>query len=556
MTRRLLSLGSDVVKFYVAKVVNLFSFLIMSSSAVWILERLKRVWFGRTSFAERSSHTDQAYLEMSGWDEESRFLAAFDEMAIGAALIASDGKFLRVNRFLGQMLGYSPQDLLSGGIQTITHPDEANDWNHVYHLLSKSADPIRVEKRYLHKLGHTVWANLTLTPIRNNQEKSLSFFSQFQDITEHKLAEESLRQSQLLFRGVIEGTPGAVFVKDLQGRYLMINSIGAKLHGKPINEIIGKCDADLFPIEEVHQAIKIDRQVMESGENSVYELAVTIDGVTRGMLFYKTPFLNPEGEIIGVVVVARDITENQRASENLENSRVELRALSARLQSVREDERMRIAREIHDELGQVLTGLKLDVVSLTKKISESVSRTDWDLLKDRSQEIVNLINNAILTVRKISTELRPGLLDAVGLTAAIEWQAKEFETRTGVKCKLKLSHEKITLDQHRSIAIFRIFQEILTNVARHSQATEVGISIEVMDSELFLEAKDNGRGIKANEFSNPKSLGLLGMRERALLLGGEVSIRGISGKGTTVAVRIPLEQKGSSLSQLPLPENG
>lgn len=548
-----MSPGNNVVEFCVAIVpqeMNLFTFLIMNSSTVWILERLKRAWFGKTSFAERTSHANPTYVGIGGWDEEGRFLAAFDEMAIGAALIASDGRFLRVNRVLSEMLGYSPYELLSGGIQTITHADEVNDWNQIYHLLSKSADPVKVEKHCQHKLGYSIWVTLTLTPIRNNQERSLSFLCQLHDITKYKLAEETLQQNWRLLRGVIEGTPDAVFVKDLQGRYLIINSVGARLHNRPIDEIIGKSDADLFSIEEVQRALEIDRQVVESREGRVYELAVTIEGVTRAILFTKTPFLNHVGEVIGVVVVARDITEHQRASENLEHSRAELRALSARLQSVREDERMRIAREIHDELGQVLTGLKIDVVSLTRKISESVTRADWELLKDRTQGITNLINSAILTVRKISTELRPGLLDAVGLTAAIEWQAKEFENRTGVKCKLKLSHEKIILDQHRSIAIFRIFQEILTNVARHSQATEVGVIIEERDSELFLEARDNGRGIRANEFSNPKSLGLLGMRERALLLGGEVSIRGVPGKGTAVTVRIPFEQKGSAHSLL------
>lgn len=511
----------------------------MILSAIGIVERLKRVWFGKASFAERKSHVDLDILGIVGWDEEGRLLTALGEMAIGGALLASDGRFLRVNWSLCEMFGYSSDEFLNINIQSITPADEPNDWSQLYQLFSRSSDPVKVEKCYQHKLGHLIWVSLTLTPIRNNQEKSLSFIAQFHEITKYKRLEDVFWQNQLLLKGVIEGIPDAVFVKDRMGRYLIINRLGARLHGKREEEIIGKHDTELFPIEDIQQTIDIDREVMESGEGRVYELAVTIEGRTRAILFTKTPFLSQAGNIIGVVVVARDITEHQRASENLENSRVELRALSARLQSVREEERMRIAREIHDELGQVLTGLKIDIVSLTKRISDSVSKEDWVILKDRAQEITDLINNAIQTVRKISTELRPGLLDAVGLTAAIEWQAKEFESRTGIKCKLKLSHERISLDQHRSIAVFRIFQEILTNVARHSQATEVGVSIEERESELFLEATDNGRGIKANEFSNPKSLGLLGMRERALLFGGEVSVRGVPGKGTTVTVRVP-----------------
>jgi signal transduction histidine kinase len=244
--------------------------------------------------------------------------------------------------------------------------------------------------------------------------------------------------------------------------------------------------------------------------------------------------------------VGRDITEHQQAAEHLENSRAELRALSAQLQSVREEERMRISREIHDELGQVLTGLKMDVVSLARRMSDATATRDWRQLKERAQSIAELINNAILTVRRISTELRPGLLDAVGLTAAIEWQAKEFENRTGIKCRLGLPDADVILDQNRSVAVFRIFQEILTNVTRHAQASEVNIILEAREADLFLEARDNGRGIRASEFSNPKSLGLLGMRERTLLLGGEFNIRGVQGKGTTVTVRIPLETKPNS----------
>jgi signal transduction histidine kinase len=179
-------------------------------------------------------------------------------------------------------------------------------------------------------------------------------------------------------------------------------------------------------------------------------------------------------------------------------------------------------------------------------MSDATATRDWRQLKERAQSIAELINNAILTVRRISTELRPGLLDAVGLTAAIEWQAKEFENRTGIKCRLGLPDADVILDQNRSVAVFRIFQEILTNVTRHAQASEVNIILEAREADLFLEARDNGRGIRASEFSNPKSLGLLGMRERTLLLGGEFNIRGVQGKGTTVTVRIPLETKPNS----------
>jgi signal transduction histidine kinase len=151
-----------------------------------------------------------------------------------------------------------------------------------------------------------------------------------------------------------------------------------------------------------------------------------------------------------------------------------------------------------------------------------------------------LIDSTIQSVRRIATELRPGVLDDLGLMAAIEWQAQEFQTRTGIRCQVTLPVEDVTLDAASSTAIFRIFQEILTNVARHGSATSVSVSLKEQAGNLVLEAQDNGKGIAESEISSPKSLGLLGMRERALPFGGEVKIRGTPGKGTTVTVRIPL----------------
>ena len=522
----------------------------MSSSAVGILEWLKRVWLGRKPSASMAGAGQFLTFEPITKTDEDILFVAFDRAEVGAAMISSEGKFLRINQTLCDVLGRSPHELLAKGGVEFSSTGDSIDWGRLLQHFTKTTDPCRFERCFEHKNGQAVWMNLVVSPIRDNQERSITYLVQFQNITRHKQIEQIARHSQDLLQGIIEGIPDAVFVKDNHGRYLITNCAGARLIGHSIEEIIGKTDSELLTPEEAKWVLGVDRQRMESGKVAAYELAITVEGLTRAFLFTKTPYRNQAGELSGIVVVANDITDHQRSAEHLENSRAELRALSARLQSIREEERMRIAREIHDELGQVLTGLKIDVVSLAKRMSEDTARVEWDQLKDRTQSIANLINTAILTVRKISTELRPGLLDAVGLTAAIDWQAKEFEKRTGIKCKLKFPHEKIELDQNRSIAIFRIFQEILTNVTRHSHATEVSVEIEERETELFLEAKDNGRGITASEFSNPKSLGLLGMRERALLLGGEVNIRGVHGKGTTVSVRIPLEKKENAGEQL------
>lgn len=471
---------------------------------------------------------------------EERFRSAFDSAAMGMALVAPDGRWLEVNRALCRIVGYSKAELLRGTFQDITRPDDLElSLSHAQRLLAGEIDHYEIEKRYLHKQGQVIWALLRVALVRDRSGAPLYFSTQIQDITERKRTEAALQESHNLLYGILDGTADAIYVKDLQGRYTLANPAAAYFLGRPAEEIIGLDDTAFCSPETARQVMNYDRHIMESGEARSREVTITLNNTPRVFRTTKAPYRDHDGQIIGLIGVSHDITERQRAAELLENSQVQLRALSARMHSVREEERAHISREVHDELGQLLTGLKLDIVALTKKLADPVTRANWQPIVGRAQEITQLINEAIQTVRKISTELRPALLDAVGLTAAIEWQTHEFQKRTGIKCHLRLPTHTLNLDQDRAVALFRIFQEILTNVTRHAQASELNISLEENGADLILRAQDNGRGITAANLSNPKSLGLLGMRERALLLGGDVQIRGPQGKGTTVTVRIP-----------------
>jgi signal transduction histidine kinase len=225
-------------------------------------------------------------------------------------------------------------------------------------------------------------------------------------------------------------------------------------------------------------------------------------------------------------------------SERLRESEDKLRRLAAHLISVREEERAHIAREIHDELGQVLTGIKMEVGWLAKRLKEPS-------LLEKTDSMSRLIDSTVQTVRKIATGLRPEMLDDMGLIAAVGWQAKDFQKRTGIRCRTKLPPEGTKLDLDVSTTAFRIFQEILTNVARHSRATRVDIDLTVTEELLKLEVADNGVGIPNSDLNGRKSLGLLGMQERALLFGGEVRISGTPGHGTSVSVQIPIRRSGT-----------
>lgn len=224
----------------------------------------------------------------------------------------------------------------------------------------------------------------------------------------------------------------------------------------------------------------------------------------------------------------------------LRSSRQQLRKLAAHLQSVREEERAGIARELHDEMGQALTALKMDLSWLNRRLA----RNDGSLV-EKVKAMSRLTDTTIRRVKRLSTELRPGILDDLGLAAAIEWQVEEFEQRTGIECDVSVDGV-IILQQDCSTAIFRIFQEALTNIARHAKATKVRASLKEEDGKLVLEVRDNGIGITEKQICDAKSFGIMGMRERVYPWGGEVKINGILGEGTTVRVSIPLRKEGKS----------
>jgi signal transduction histidine kinase len=227
-------------------------------------------------------------------------------------------------------------------------------------------------------------------------------------------------------------------------------------------------------------------------------------------------------------------TERTRAEEELRRSREELRTLAARLQAVREEERARLAREIHDELSGSLTALKMDLSLLPDRVAK-----DRNLFLEKLTSMAVLIDDTLARLHTIVTELRPVVLDKFGLVAAIEWQIGEFQVRSGIACETHLPAEEILLDSDRSTAVFRILQEALTNVMRHANATKVVVDLRSEAESLILSVRDNGKGIDPEVIYAHNSTGLLGMRERALSLGGVTGITTLPEGGTLMSVRIP-----------------
>ena len=231
--------------------------------------------------------------------------------------------------------------------------------------------------------------------------------------------------------------------------------------------------------------------------------------------------------------------ERELAEEKFRRSHDQLRALTGHLQFVREEERTRIAREVHDELGQALTGLKLDLSWLAGKLSTA------RVLQRKIKTMIGHVDETIHAVRRIATELRPGVLDSLGLAAAIEWQAADFQERTGIRCTMKIEVPEIIWERNFSTACFRVFQETLTNIIRHAHATHVEVRLMQDEHELILIVRDNGRGISEKEMVLARSLGLTGMKERASQVGGTVAFTGGPGEGTTVTLRVPVPTAAS-----------
>jgi signal transduction histidine kinase len=263
---------------------------------------------------------------------------------------------------------------------------------------------------------------------------------------------------------------------------------------------------------------------------------VAIDMLTRGATDYvlKNRLTRLTPSVNRALAESAQRREHTRAEEKLQRSHDQLRALTGHLQFVREEERTRIAREVHDELGQALTGLRLDLSWLSGKLSGA--RAPQRKIKTMSAQI----DATIQAVRRIATELRPGVLDSLGLAAAIEWQAAEFQERTGIQCELKIEVTETMWEREFSTACFRIFQETLTNITRHARATHVAVRLAQDGADLLLTVSDNGRGITDKKITHPGSIGLIGMKERAAQAGGDVSFLRSPAGGTTVTLRVPL----------------
>jgi PAS domain S-box-containing protein len=373
-----------------------------------------------------------------------------------------------------------------------------------------------------------------------------------------RAAELSLRESEERFRLLVGSVKDyAIFLLDPVGQVISWNEGAERIKGYKKEEIIGRNMSVFYTAEELQRG-EPQNDLSRARAYGRFENEgerVRKDGSVFWAHVVFNAIYDTKEELIGFAKVTRDITERKklelqrqqfneeleeqvkRKTAELSRSYQDIRELASHLQDVREEERASIAREIHDELGQQLTGLKMDLswIAKRKAVQDDIEA------KQKSVIILNLLDTAIKTVRKIATDLRPSILDDLGLIAAIDWQSKEFRRRSGISTEFISTMPELRYSSGISIGLFRICQESLTNVARHAEASKIRISLQEQDKDnILLKIEDNGKGFEVRQIGDKKTLGLLGMRERTLMMGGEFRIESDPGKGTTLFVTVPL----------------
>lgn len=460
--------------------------------------------------------------------------------SIGEAVIATDseGRITFLNSIAAALTGWQPHEALNqplGNVLKLINEDSGmtadNEFLHV--LNEKKVLAVANHVDLVTRDGREVPVEHSAAPILAGGGKVIGVVLVFRDVAERRQEQIATREQAAL----LELTQDSVFVIDMEGKILFWSRGAEAMFGFSKDRAIGQIAHELLCTEFPRPLAEIKETLMRAGhwEGDLLKTAhdgrhITVSG--RWALQWGKRDQAPR-----ILVISSDITERKRGEESLVLQREQLRALAERLQTVREEDRKKVARDLHDQIGQILTSIKMDLTWMTRHLPKSEVET-----LARVAESIQSINDGVKSVRTICSGLRPGVLDDLGLAAAIEWQASEFASRNGILCNVSVPPVDLHLDGDRATATFRIFQECLTNVIRHAQAKSVRVTLCQEDENIVLVVEDDGIGFIETELSDSlSSLGLLGMKERAQFCGGDVRISSSQGNGTKVIVRVPMD---------------
>ena len=460
---------------------------------------------------------------------ERRFRSVLDRMLEGIQIFDADWRCIYTNDAAVMQGPYKKEEVMGFTLMEKYPGIEETELFKTFVQCRNDRLSKHIEYEFSFPDGTAKWFELSIQP------NSRGLFVLSVDITERKIAAEAIMAKEEKYRYLFNNNPALIFIWDLENlRIVEANETALQEYGYTAEEILCLTVLDLR-MEEEHENIKAFAKTM------ITQPAGRAKRVWR--------HLNRKGELMymdisshrityngrpAILSVAENITQKLLIEDKLKKSYDDIRLLNEHLETIREEERAGIAREIHDELGQQLTALKMDASWINKKLSAADQATSERLIS-----MISLIDGTVKTVRRIASDLRPGILDDLGLVAALEWQSNEFEKRTAIKVVFNAEVNEVDLPQKCSIAVFRIYQEVLTNVARHAHATVVETSVTMQDKLFSLTVKDDGKGFDVDAVKTKNTLGLIGINERVSMLNGEMILDSNLERGTMITIRIP-----------------
>jgi two-component system sensor histidine kinase UhpB len=496
-----------------------------------------------TSEELRQQTEELAQARQHAEAERQRYQELFD-CAPDAYLVTDLAAVIReANRAAAALLGVPPQRLVGKPLVLFVEPESQRPF---LGQLAKLAQQERLrdwEVGLQPRRGVPFQAAVTVSAVRDPAAQPIALRWLVRDITAQRRAAEALRESEQRFRAIFDQAAVGIAQLKPDGQFLLVNQRLCELLGYTPAELLTRTWRDITHADDLASGQDaMDRLLRGEGESYRREKRYRRkDGSLLWVDLTTALVRDAAGAPKYLVSVVQDITERKaaeararEAEQAIRSAQEQLRALTSHLQQRQEEERRRLAREIHDELAQALTALKLDVAWLSRCLSAADPAC-----RERLHDMAAMLDRLVDSVRRIGTELRPDILDDLGLAAAIEWHLQEVRKRTGMACELSLPAEEIPLDQERATAMYRIFQEALTNVLRHAEASRIAVRLAREADALVLQVADDGKGMTPDRAADHRALGLLNMQERAHLWGGAVTIASRPGQGTTVTVRLP-----------------
>jgi len=468
------------------------------------------------------------------------FSCAFDNSHIGLSTLSPNGSFQLVNDKFCDIVGYQREELLKMTFVDITHPDE-KEWSKqvVMEMLERKCDSVRLEKRYIHKSGSIIWGILTATLHRDDKGNPWFFFVQLYEISDIKKTEEELILREELYRNTFDNAPIGIALVSHEGKLLEANQSLCNMLQYSHEKLVALRMIDIAHPDDQRFIIEHFQQLF-SGSIKCHRTEkrfVKKDGSLIWVILQTTIQRDHNNKSIHAIVQVVDITKEKENETRIVNISKERQALALQLVSIQEEERKKIARDIHDELGQYLTTLTFEIKRIQNKVTPNNS-----VIRKNLDGLMMLVDQTIKTAKRVTYNLRPPIIDDLGLQDAIEWYVNDFRKRTKINCELTIGLIPSVLPPEITTAVFRILQEGLTNVVKHSSATVVIITLNKDDGNLVLEIDDNGVGISTKQQKQVPTFGLIGIRERVLSLGGTTRINSPGmGQGTKISVSIPLE---------------